>query len=332
MIAVLTDPAVGGTFLTWSLHYLAGHEKYYHAVSNSWITVCADPLTNKNSHGFTPNQPNTIDAFNSIYPALVNTPTNEFHTIYFHNFAGSVGSVDQNIKKAIENLAGNSTIVLSLDTKHQLYSRSYKMRANAVTSWYDSSKKITNDKEAFDDFISYFLQESLNTWNKLALTDIWDQREFLALNLPIDSSVSMVPNVDLSQEIYMLDTMELWNTFDVTVDNLFKYLGIPIDNDRRPQWNIVYNKWRTIHYAKMLFVWNFDKIIDYIIKGNNLDLTRFNLDIIQEATIQHELIYKHNLNLKTWQLEKFTNTKQLHQLLEPNLHDLSKSKISSIAV
>ena len=53
-----------------------------------------------------------------------------------------------------------------------------------------------------------------------------------------------------------------------------------------------------------------------------MDLTRLKLDIIQEAFIQHELIYKHNLNLKTWQLEKFTNTQQLHNLLETNTHPL----------
>lgn len=331
MIAVLTDPSVGGTFLTWSLHYLAGHEKYYHVASNSWVNVPANPLTDKNSHGFKANQPISADAFNLIHPKLINTPTDNFHTIYFHNFSGSSVSADDNIKKAIFNLACNRTIVLSLDYKHRLYARSYKMRADAVRSWHDPLKKITNSKEAFDDLISYFFQESLDTWNKLSLTEIWDQREFLALNLSTDSNVSIVPNVDLSQEIYVLDTMELWNTFDVTVDNLFKYLDIDINEDRRVLWNIVYNKWRKIHYNKMLFVWNFDKIIDYIIKGNNLDLTRFNLDIVQEAAIQHELIYKHNLNLKTWQLEKFTNTKQLHQLLEPNIHNLSKNKISSIA-
>jgi hypothetical protein len=331
MIAVLTDPAVGGTFLTWSLHYLAGHEKYYHAVSNSWVSVSNNPLTGKNSHGFKPNQPLTSDTFDLIHSALVNTPTDNFHTIYFHNFRGSTVSADNILKKAISNIACDRTVVLSLADEHRLYTRSYKMRADIVPSWHNPLKTITTDKEAFDDFISYFFQDSLVEWNKLSLTEIWDQREFLALNLPTANNMSIVPNIDLSQENYVLDTMELWNTFDITADNLFNYLGVTINEDRRASWNIVYNQWRKVHYNRMLFVWYFEKIIDYIIKGNDLDLTRFNLDIVQEASIQHELIYNHNLNLKTWQLTKFTNTKQLHQLLEPNLHDLSKSKISSIA-
>ena len=53
-----------------------------------------------------------------------------------------------------------------------------------------------------------------------------------------------------------------------------------------------------------------------------MDLEKFNLDLMQEAAIQRELIYNYSLNLKTWQLEKFTNTKQLHNLLEPNLHPI----------
>ena len=53
-----------------------------------------------------------------------------------------------------------------------------------------------------------------------------------------------------------------------------------------------------------------------------MDLEKFNLDLMQEAAIQRELIYNYSLNLKTWQLEKFTNTKQLHGLLEPNLHPI----------
>jgi hypothetical protein len=51
-----------------------------------------------------------------------------------------------------------------------------------------------------------------------------------------------------------------------------------------------------------------------------MDLNRFNLDIVQEAAIQHILLYKHSLSIKTWQLEKFNNTKQINALLEPNTY------------
>jgi hypothetical protein len=56
-----------------------------------------------------------------------------------------------------------------------------------------------------------------------------------------------------------------------------------------------------------------------------MDLTRFNLDLMQEACIQHHLIYNYNLNFKTWQLEKFSDTKQLHSLLELNTHQITET-------
>lgn len=324
MIAVLTDPAVGGTFLTWSLHFLAGHKKYYRAKIDQWIDLPADPVTSLNAHGFLPNRPINVDSFNLIYSALLNKDTDDFHTIYFHNFAGSTVSFDSDAADVISNLKCSHRIVLF--NKHSLYGRSYKRRSRVSWSRQDPSKKITTDDEALDDFISHFFQDSADLWKKSSLTDIWDLREFLALNLPIDKVVTILPNIDFSRDNYMLDTMELYNTFDVTVDNLFDYLGVAIDEDRRMQWNLIYNRWRKLHYDRMLFIWYFDEIVNGIINGHNIDLTRFNLDIVQEASIQQELIYKHNLNLKTWQLEKFTSTQQLHQLLEPNTHDLSKNK------
>jgi len=56
-----------------------------------------------------------------------------------------------------------------------------------------------------------------------------------------------------------------------------------------------------------------------------MDLSRFELNLNQEASIQHVLIYKYDLNLKTWGLEKFpNNTKKLHELLEPNIHKITQ--------
>jgi len=330
LIAILTDVAVGGTFLSWSLHYLAGHKKYYHAKSNQWLDVIDNPMTLKNAHGFRPNQPISTDAsntFNLIHSSLLATPVDTFHTIYVHNHGLVTTSYNSDLEKELAEFKDDPTIVLTLAKEHHLYQCSYYGRGDVSESWAVPGKKITTDYEKFDDFITYFFKDSLDTWNNLKLTNVWDQREFLALNINPKNVLRIEPNITLSHDHYALDTMELWNTFDLTIIDLFNYLGLKLDDTRKAQWDSVYYSWRRLHYRRLLFVWYFDKIISYIIEGNNLDLTRFNLDIVQEAAIQHELIYSHNLNLKTWQLEKFTNTKQLHYLLEPNIHDLSKSKV-----
>jgi hypothetical protein len=87
-------------------------------------------------------------------------------------------------------------------------------------------------------------------------------------------------------------------------------------------WIKIYADWKKFHYQRLMFCWYFDQIVNYIINGYYMDLSRFNLDIMQEACIQHHLIYQHDLNLKTFNLKKFYNTQQLHQLLEKNPHPL----------
>jgi hypothetical protein len=326
LIAVLTDPAVGGTFLTWSLHYLSGHENYFSAKNKSHCDLPADPLTAINSHNFVPNQPNTVDEFNKIFDALISQPTDTFHTIYFHNFIHKTESVDADLERSINQLVDHAKkiIVLSNSKNSMLYHAAYKLRSGDTYLWQEPGELVTDPDTIFNDFVEYFFKESLIKWNTLQLTAPWDRREFIALNFNFKKSLQIKPNINASIGCYNLDTMDLFNTFDSTVKNLFEYLDIPIAAHRWQGWVEVYNRWRQHHYNRLQFVWYFDTIIDSILRGEDFDLTRFQLDLVQEATIQNALIYNHNFNLKTWQLEKFTNTQQLHNLLEPNFHELSK--------
>jgi hypothetical protein len=68
-------------------------------------------------------------------------------------------------------------------------------------------------------------------------------------------------------------------------------------------------------------MWYVDEIVDDILYNRPRNLLDFELDLLQEAIIQQKLIKNYNLNLQNWQLDKFTNTQQLHKLLEPNVHD-----------
>jgi len=323
LIGIATDPGVGGTFLTWSLHYLAGHETYYHAQIQQWLKVPSNPLTKKNSHGFKTNQIGSLESFNKNYSTLLDIETHDFHTIYFHNFSATLESQDSDTQQVISKLKSDQLIVVSLSPENQLYQQSYNKRSDNQPSLVNPAIRLSSNQDILTDFINFFLKESNEKWHQLGLTNTWDQREFLALNLGPYKTHNIVCNIDLTRDHYRLNASELWHTFDQTVACLFNYLNLKIDATRWKNWNKVYYKWRQVHYQRMLFVWYFDQIVDYIINGYSMDLTRFNLDLIQEAVIQHELIYKHKLNLKTWQLEKFNNTKQLHDLLEPNIHPLT---------
>lgn len=319
MIAVLTDISVGGVFLTWSLHYLRGDVNYFLADKGAEITITDDPLTDINAHNFKPNHPmmgndRGLKKLYRLYDQLKHVSDKSI--IYFHNFDNHLDTAT-----GVDFLSAKADkLILVTSKKYPLYHCGYKPRSGG--GWISNEKYSTDPDVVYKSFVSEFFLESYQKFQGAGLTDIWDQREFIALNFDPYAKSCIEDFFNGSNNHYVLDIAEFYN-FEDHIKYIFNYLDIEINDDRYCSWQRIYRRWQKLHQQRMLFVLYFDKIIDYIVKGYQLDLTRFNLDLVQEATIQRELLYKHNLNLKTWQLEKFTNTKQLHQLLEPNIHQLT---------
>lgn len=315
LISVLSDPEVGGTFLTWSIHYLAGHQTYYYAKTQKWLPVCDNPLRSNNAHNFKSNQSQNKNSFNLTFNRLCSTNTLNFHTIYFHNFEFESVSHDDNLVHSINQLidANSKIVLINTNKKHFLYKTKQHPR-------HIDHANLINDH--WDNYIDYFFKKSKTAWEKLNLVEIWDRREFLALNHDSENVLTITPNINLTHPHFLIDSFELYNIFHQTLPHLFDFLEVKIDHNRKQLWQNIFNQWQKNHAQNMLFVWYFDEIINSILNNHYLDLTRFNLDIVQESAIQRHLIYKHNLNLKTWKLDKFRNTQQLHSLLEPNIHKL----------
>lgn len=320
MIAVITDPAIGGTFLTWTIYYLSNRTQYFSVRNQCTIDLPDNPLTGKNAHNFIVNQPNNIQEFNDFLPRLINKD----ECLYLHQLR-------DHTQEAITELVKHTTknIIVALTRDQLLYLRTYIPRTNAQPAW-TSDKLISDPDEIYKDFVNYFFKESSNHWQESDLNKVWDKREFIALNFDPYDHISIKEYVNSDTSFYYINPMDLWTNFDNSVLQLFDYLKIDLDHNRYQKWLLIYKQWQNTHKSRLMFVWYFNIIIENILIGNDFDLNRFNLDLVQEATIQHELIYKHNLNFKTWQLDKFCNTKQLHDLLEPNIHDLSKSLIKRL--
>lgn len=321
MIHILTDYASGGTFLTWSIHYLLGHNNYFLLERNQWIELPHDPINDNNAHKFIPNQPNrffdcSAEQFINFADALDAIPTTTSQILYFHPFNNA------DTTKAATNYSNSrSRKLVVVDTsKSILYHCSYRQRAPQLVG---NKTLLSDNHEIQQYFINKFFKDSKKRWDDLKLQNIWDTREFLALNFRPFDRFSMYEQIDKTRDHYVIHGTELWTLLDHSIKNLFDYLDDGIDQQRLENWRQVYNAWRSVHYQRIMFLTYFEDIIDGILNNHNIDLTRFDLDIEQEAAIQHVLIYRHNLNLKTWQLEKFKNTQQLHNLLEPNIHSLS---------
>lgn len=321
MIGVLTDPAVGGTFLCWTIYYLSGDNEYFSVRHNKVIPLTDNPLTNKNAHNFAVNQ---IHTSNQIldFVSLVSSHANSI--LYMHQ-------LNSNTKEGVDAICNNAekNIVVMLGPKEVLYNSKYESRANIYQSVI-TDKILSTVDEAYCDFYEHFFKQSKEEWDSQGLNDIWDIREFLALNLDFfDQSNRITKYLPPISDYFYINANDLWINFDQVVHELFVYLGRTINDIRYQKWIDVYKQWQKVHTNRLRFIWYFDDIIEFILQGESFDLTKLNLDVRQEAAIQHVLIYKHGLNLKTWQLTKFINTKQLHDLLETNIHDLSKSKINN---
>lgn len=318
MIAVLTDPAIGGTFLTWTLYYLSGKTEYFSSRKQCIIDLPCNPLNHNNAHKFVVNQPGNIEEFDLFLPMLINTE----ESMYMHQFKrDTLPAVEKLTKHARKN------IVVALTKDQVLYNQTYKPRAIRI-SW-ETDNFLSDPDEIYHDFVKHFFNESAAKWQSENLNNIWDKREFIALNVDPFDHDSILNYIDCSVSRYCVNPMELWTKFDHAVIDLFDYLQLSIDQSRYQQWIPIYNQWKTIHQTNVMFVWYFNTIVDCILQGIDFDLKRFELDVVQEAAIQHVLIYNHNLNFKTWQLDKFVNTKQLHELLEPNIHSLNPRRLTS---
>lgn len=169
-----------------------------------------------------------------------------------------------------------------------------------------------------DQYENMFFNE---TKDKFSSEYIWDRRERLALIIDpfYKESIHCFRNNVNHLNYYTTDT--IWNSFPEVLPAISKVIDIELDSTKLPAWKDVYNNWKTKH--KQQFSRDFNLIINAIVNNDSLDLTQYHMNFFNEVLIQHALIFWHNLNFKTWQLEKFpTNTQELHSLLESNIHHI----------
>ena len=218
--------------------------------------------------------------------------------------------------KIFNYCADNSKVIFIHDNKSINWFRLFNHTRIVHNVSIDEQAEIEYRKQIFH-------KKSINQWKNLGLENIWDIRERQALDSrPLDLSASEWKNhCDFSKPHFRANVCDLWHRGVKMFHQIMAYLDIPIDPDRLTQWIPIYHEWAQKPLALMQFGDGFDDTIQCIVNGWYKELPELTFD--QEVIIQHTLIYRHNLNLKTWQLEKFPrNTIDLHRLLEPNIHTL----------
>jgi hypothetical protein len=175
----------------------------------------------------------------------------------------------------------------------------------------------------------------LSTWEEQFFPDthenfqchnIWDAREkYAVITKPYDSYDPNLYAETIDKKLPHLyyTTDDIWNDFHHVVLEILDFLGLDLVQSRLQSWTHTYWNWRQVH--DQFFSRNYYRILEAIVQGHDMSLERYNLNFEQEILIQAGLMRIHNLNLKTFQLVEFPkNTKDLHLLLEPNIHDLGQ--------
>jgi|TARA_R110002153_G_scaffold44388_1_gene125038 hypothetical protein len=305
-IAIITDPDVGGNFLRWTILRLAG----YHNSEN--------PVTQTNAHGH--NNNTNISSEKHWRRWLSSIVPRKLNVAYMHNFHDH--DINESTKdyhlltaqycKELQDMS-NKTVLVSGVGDQKLYHCS-KQRRSFRSKFTKSTETYTDIDEQHNDYMQTFFGNSLKQFNNT----VWDYREFLALNHNPWGYISIRQYVDTNNKCYILDQFELYRNFDV--QKLFNFLELELVQERLESWQEIYQKWIVVHGNRIKFATDYRTIVLNILKNIDYDLISYNLDIMQEAAILYCLIHDYNLNLKNWQLERFENCSQLHNLLEQNMH------------
>lgn len=333
LVCSTSKHSVGCTFLDWSINYLKGDSKFFNR-KLGWTDVVNDPINSINAHGHRKNHPGGLleaqeyvsfiqknTDFATLYPCPMSvysaaTALNQsLINVDKKSWQEVVCYLDNNYNQTLHWLEkqGAKIVFVSINKSSPLYVTS-EIRSLERLMHHDKIPTSIDEIRQSKDIV--FFQHSVSKWTDLGLTNVWDVRERLALDTrPFEM---LNENVDLSFEHYWIDCQELWFNGDKKIPEIMDWLEIKVDTQRYNQWLTVYHKWRNLQSKTFSFQVNYQHIIESIINGWSYPI---DLTFDQEVAIQHCLIYQHNLNLKTWNLDKFpNNTKDLHALLEPNIH------------
>lgn len=340
-VCIASYESMGGTFVDWSIHFLSGQTKYYNADQKCWVELSQNPIDQFNTHSHQKNHPLGYDRVRSTIEQFDSLPADALCSLYAFQMrvelaAEKVGaSIDQfsdsavfsRIKKFAEDDFDKifdlckqkqvQVIFIGQDARVALYHQTLRSLDKSIIT----GQKLNSQQELIDELQQLFFSQSIQKWKELNLTEPWDLRERIALDLRPLTAISNY-KYNLQHPHLYINCLDLWTRTPDVVKKIMNYLNLDIDPGRWESWLSICEQWQKIQLSILEFVYNQPHIVEAIVNNWYYEI---DLDFYQEAIIQHYLIYQHGLNLKTWQLRKFpNNTQDLHKLLEPNIHPTLK--------
>lgn len=333
LACVYSDQSVGCTFIDWSLHFLSGQTNFYNAREKTLLPLTTNPLNNTSAHNHIKNHPDGVIDTQDYFEKFLNSGCGKD---FFSVYAGplltckakkklAIDTINSDTFKTIRDCQNKDTLDLfdwcATSDVRLIYISSvglsplYFLNTRYVGHFLSKTEKASSRQELNSELDELFYHKSVSTWKSLNLNDIWDVRERMALDWRPFNTNSHI--VGTSHKHLRLHCQDVW-TKKQCVMEMLDYLELTVDRERLATWQQIYKQWQSIQFNHLKFEYYFEDIVNSIVNDwyLNIDLT-----FSEEVVIQHALIYRHGLNLKTWGLIKFPgNTQELHRLLEPNLH------------
>lgn len=334
--------SLGCTFLDWSLHWLSGADQIFSVKEKEWVDIVQNPLQSdqcSNAHKHKKNHYSGWHANKVVVESLLNQPG--FKGRSFYPFPLHLDQCCDKLGYSIDDLENQDIMKSIMEYQKQDYVdllqwvaeekniplifvgfdrsvQGYKWQLRSLRSFVTSDKEHTNDDGFWEEYQNIYFSSSMKKWESLHLTEIWDVRERMALDLrPFD--IDPYDNLSLTCPHHWINCQDLWFDTERSIKSIMDFLDLKLVDDRYRSWLPVAKQWQTMQNDVLKFYRSLQHIIDSIVQGGHCDLPDLTLN--QESIIQHCLIYQHGLNIKTWQLKKFpSNTKELHNLLEPSIH------------
>jgi hypothetical protein len=343
LVATTSATSVGCTFVDWSINFLSGQTHMYHVLSNQWLPVVDDPLTTINAHAHKKNHPSGFAESANMIEILQKT-TGSLFTFYPFAFHLDQVALTQNLdinnmtaqtwqaikhaqavdfNQLFEHMSDLSVKIVYIDLNQSCIL--YQKNTRSLHRLPFEGRPADSASEASAQVEHLFFHRDMTVWQQANLDHVWDVRERQALCMrpfePINSEIEK--HMNFSRPHLWVDCQSLWYNGESAMQDIMNFVELPIDQSRMQQWKIVYAKWQQLQLKLLEFGYRLPHMIDAIVNDWYYELG--SLTRSQEAIIQHCLIYQHNLNIKSWNLDRFpANAQDLHKLLEPNIHNIEK--------
>jgi len=342
IIAFLTGTNTGCTFLDWSVLYLSGQTEFYSFLDQDYIPLTHNPVTPLNAHGHKKNHLCGFDQNSEEVKTFLNhcqgLLTLYPWTLRFSQAAEQNG-IDIESSILTQDLIDKIEDSMAQDLKklwlylHSLQAKVVYVEDDPNLSLAHVDRRSTESgikmfkpstlEEIDKEYQEIFYSDSIKAWQDLGLNNIWDDRERRALDFRhhLDYTQARQHMMPFDLPHLRVNTSELWTQGEWVIKQVMAFCELEIDQSRWEHWTVMYQQWKDKLQQRILFCYRLPTILKSIVNNWYYDIGE--LTFMQEVVVQHLLIYKHQLNLKTWELSKFPrNAQDLHKLLEPNIHSV----------